>query len=143
MAATSRRLARKQRALLKQWRTVFLIDATVVITVIALESFDFIARTDDDGYALMDLLGFNIKNAHTPSRTNAASLLSARLGLDVSGFPLDEKVPDLPLPNTSHGFARAMLSKARREGMTWRDLHNLTGGILAWINDVDKNLPTY
>ncbi|MEN9499368.1 MAG: hypothetical protein RIS83_1187, partial [Pseudomonadota bacterium] len=25
------------------------------------------------------------------------------------------------------GFARAMLSKARREGMTWRDLHNLTG----------------
>jgi alkanesulfonate monooxygenase SsuD/methylene tetrahydromethanopterin reductase-like flavin-dependent oxidoreductase (luciferase family) len=58
---------------------------------------------------------------------NAASLLSSRLGIDVSGFPLDEKVPDLPLPDTSHGFARAMLSKARREGMTWRDLHNLTG----------------
>lgn len=59
--------------------------------------------------------------------TNAASLLSGRLGIDVSGFPLDEKVPDLPLPDTSHGFARAMLSKAKREGMTWRDLHNLTG----------------
>lgn len=59
--------------------------------------------------------------------TNAASLLSSRLGVDVSGFALDELVPDLPLPDTSHGFARAMLSKARREGMTWRDMHNLTG----------------
>jgi FMN-dependent oxidoreductase (nitrilotriacetate monooxygenase family) len=59
--------------------------------------------------------------------TNAASLLSSRLGIDVSGFAPEDKVPDLPLPDTSHGFARAMLSKARREGMTWRDLHNLTG----------------
>ena len=25
----------------------------------------------------------------------------------------------------------------------FKNLHNLTGGILAWINDVDKNLPTY
>ena len=59
--------------------------------------------------------------------TNAASLLSNRLGIDVSGFGMDEPVPDLPLPDTSHGFARAMLAKAKREGMTWRDLHNLTG----------------
>jgi len=59
--------------------------------------------------------------------TNAASLLSSRLGIDVTGFPPDERVPDLPLPETSHGFARAMLSKARREEMTWRDLLNLTG----------------
>lgn len=59
--------------------------------------------------------------------TNALTMLSGRLGMDVSGFPLDELVPDLPLPDTSHGFARAMLSKARREKMTWRDLNNLTG----------------
>ena len=59
--------------------------------------------------------------------SNAASLLSNRLGIDVSGFPMDELVPDLPLPDTSHGFARAMLAKAKRERMTWRDLHNLTG----------------
>lgn len=58
---------------------------------------------------------------------SAVSLLSSRLGVDVAAFPPDEKVPDLPLPSTSHGFARAMLSKARREGMTWRDLLNLTG----------------
>ena len=47
--------------------------------------------------------------------------------MDVSGFDPDELVPDLPLPDTSHGFARAMLSKALRERMTWRDLSNLTG----------------
>ncbi|UPY35729.1 LLM class flavin-dependent oxidoreductase [Sediminicoccus sp. KRV36] len=58
---------------------------------------------------------------------NAATLLSNRLGMDVSGFPMDELVPDLPLPDTSHGFARTMLAKAKRERMTWRDLHNLTG----------------
>lgn len=80
-----------------------------------------LGRTREEAWATLDKLQSFVNS------TNAASLLSARLGLDVSGFPLEEKVPDLPLPNTSHGFARAMLSKARREGMTWRDLHNLTG----------------
>lgn len=59
--------------------------------------------------------------------TSALTLLSGRLGMDVSGFDPDELVPDMPLPDTSHGFARAMLSKAWREKMTWRDLSNLTG----------------
>jgi FMN-dependent oxidoreductase (nitrilotriacetate monooxygenase family) len=59
--------------------------------------------------------------------SNAATLLSQRLGVDVSGYPMDELVPDLPLPDSSHGFARTMLAKAKREKMTWRDLHNLTG----------------
>ncbi|PZW50921.1 FMN-dependent oxidoreductase (nitrilotriacetate monooxygenase family) [Humitalea rosea] len=58
---------------------------------------------------------------------NAHSMLANRLGIDVSGFPPDDLVPDLPLPDTSHGFARAMLAKAKRENMTWRDLLNLTG----------------
>ena len=61
------------------------------------------------------------------SPTNAMKMLSARLGQDMSVFPMDEPVPDLPLPDTSHGFARTMLAKARREGMTLRDLYNLTG----------------
>lgn len=61
------------------------------------------------------------------TESNAATLLSQRLGVDVSHFPMDELVPDLPLPDSSHGFARTMLAKARRERMTWRDLHNLTG----------------
>ena len=53
-------------------------------------------------------------------------MLSVRLGQDLSRYRLDDPVPDLPLPDTSHGFARAMLSKARRERMTLRDLYNLT-----------------
>ncbi|MDB5376736.1 MAG: monooxygenase, partial [Rubritepida sp.] len=61
------------------------------------------------------------------SGSNTFAMLSNRMGMDVSGFDPDELVPDLPLPDTSHGFARAMLNKARREKMTWRDLNNLTG----------------
>ncbi len=44
----------------------------------------------------------------------------------MAAFPLDAPVPGLPLPDTSHGFARTMLAKARRDGMTLRDLYNLT-----------------
>ncbi|MDB5373462.1 MAG: ntaA 1 [Belnapia sp.] len=58
---------------------------------------------------------------------NARSMLASRLGIDVAGFPPDDLVPDLPLPDSSHGFARAMLAKARRERMTWRDMFNLAG----------------
>lgn len=53
-------------------------------------------------------------------------LLSSRLGLDLSAYSLDAPVPDLSLPNSSHGFARAMLGRARRDRMTFRDLYNLT-----------------
>ncbi|MDN3565037.1 LLM class flavin-dependent oxidoreductase [Paeniroseomonas aquatica] len=59
--------------------------------------------------------------------TNALSMLSSRLGQDVSRFPPDDLVTELPLPDSSHGFARAMLAKALRDRMTWRDLFNLTG----------------
>jgi FMN-dependent oxidoreductase (nitrilotriacetate monooxygenase family) len=58
--------------------------------------------------------------------TNALSMLANRLGQDMSGYDLDAPVPDLPLPDTSHGFARTMLAKAERENMTLRDLYNLT-----------------
>lgn len=53
-------------------------------------------------------------------------LLAARLGQDLSGYSLDDMVPDLPLPDSSHGFARALLGRARRERMTLRDLYNTT-----------------
>jgi len=59
--------------------------------------------------------------------SNAMVMLSSRLGQDMSRYDLDAPVPDLPLPDSSHGFARAMLAKARRENMTLRDLYNLTG----------------
>lgn len=58
---------------------------------------------------------------------NAMAMFSMRMGTDMSQYPMDEPVPDLPLPESSHGFALAMLAKARRENMTVRDLYNLTG----------------
>ncbi len=39
---------------------------------------------------------------------------------------MDALVPGFPLPDSSHGFARAMLSKAWRDKMTLRELYNLT-----------------
>ena len=58
--------------------------------------------------------------------TNALAMLSTRLGTDMARFPLDGPVPDLPLPDTSHGFARTMLAKAKRDRMTLRQLYDLT-----------------
>ena len=54
------------------------------------------------------------------------AMLSNRLGVDVSKFDMDGPTPDIPLPDSSHGFARAMLSKAWRDKMTLRELYNLT-----------------
>ena len=59
---------------------------------------------------------------------NAAGMLRMRLGVESPPGGLDNPVPaDLPLPDSSHGFARAILGKALREGMTWRDLQSLVG----------------
>ena len=59
---------------------------------------------------------------------NSRVMLASRLGVDVSTYALDALVPrDFPLPDTSHGFAKAMLAKAWREEMTWRDMINLAG----------------
>ncbi len=57
---------------------------------------------------------------------NGMAMLSSRLGPDMSRYAWDDPVPDLPLPDASHGFARTMLSKARRERMTIRQLYDLT-----------------
>ncbi|MBL6080544.1 LLM class flavin-dependent oxidoreductase [Belnapia sp. T18] len=79
-----------------------------------------IGRTQEEALEKLDHLQSFVNS------TNALSMLSNRLGQDMSAYPMDGPVPDLPLPDTSHGFARTMLAKARREGMTLRDLYNLT-----------------
>jgi FMN-dependent oxidoreductase (nitrilotriacetate monooxygenase family) len=79
-----------------------------------------VGRTDREAFdklkALQDFI----------SSTNALAMLSDRLGADVCGYELDGPIPDLALPDSYHSFARVMLSKARRENMTLRDLYNLT-----------------
>ena len=58
------------------------------------------------------------------SPTNALRLVSVRLGVDISGYPLDGPVPDLPLPSTANLRADAA-RQGRRENMTLRDLYNM------------------
>jgi alkanesulfonate monooxygenase SsuD/methylene tetrahydromethanopterin reductase-like flavin-dependent oxidoreductase (luciferase family) len=60
------------------------------------------------------------------SPDNAAQLVSARIGFDISGYPLDGPVPDVPLFDGNQTFARTLLDMARREKMTLRDLYNIT-----------------
>ena len=58
--------------------------------------------------------------------TNAAVLVSSRIGYDVSGHPLDGPVPAPPPDGNSRTFSRVLFETARREKMTLRDLYNLT-----------------
>jgi FMN-dependent oxidoreductase (nitrilotriacetate monooxygenase family) len=58
--------------------------------------------------------------------TNALTLVTSRIGYDVTGFPLDGPVPAPPPGDGSHAFSRVLYETARRENMTLRDLYNLT-----------------
>jgi N-acetyl-S-(2-succino)cysteine monooxygenase len=58
--------------------------------------------------------------------TNALTLVSQRLGHDISGYPLDGPVPDFPLTNRGQAFSKALFDMARRDNMTLRDLYNVT-----------------
>ena len=58
--------------------------------------------------------------------TNALTLVTSRIGYDVTGFPLDGPVPAPPPGEGSHAFSRVLYETARREHMTLRDLYNLT-----------------
>ena len=57
---------------------------------------------------------------------NALTLVSGRIGYDVTGFPLDGPVPAPPPGQGNTTFARVLYEAARRENMTLRDLYNLT-----------------
>ena len=58
--------------------------------------------------------------------TNALTLVSQRLGHDISGYPLDGPVPEFPQTQGGQSFSRALFDMARREKMTLRDLYNIT-----------------
>src|SRR4029434_3129423 len=60
------------------------------------------------------------------TRTNDLTLVTSRMGYDVTGFPLDGPVPAPPPDASSRTFSRVLYEMARRENMTLRDLYNLT-----------------
>jgi FMN-dependent oxidoreductase (nitrilotriacetate monooxygenase family) len=58
--------------------------------------------------------------------SNALTLVTSRIGYDVSGHPLDGPVPPPPTRLNSQTFASVLYDMAKREKMTLRDLFNLT-----------------
>jgi N-acetyl-S-(2-succino)cysteine monooxygenase len=58
--------------------------------------------------------------------TNAITLVASRIGYDVTGHDLDGPVPPPPPFQGSRTFTSVLYEMARREGMTLRDLYNLT-----------------
>ena len=56
---------------------------------------------------------------------NGLQLLTDRLGFDMTSYDFDGPVPELPQTEFSQTFARVLLDKARRDGLTLRDLYNL------------------
>jgi FMN-dependent oxidoreductase (nitrilotriacetate monooxygenase family) len=58
--------------------------------------------------------------------TNALTLVTDRIGYDVSGFPIDGPVPAPPASQGNRTFSRVLFETARRANMTLRDLYNLT-----------------
>ena len=57
--------------------------------------------------------------------TSAMQTLSVRMGHDMSQYPLDGPVPELPATANIQGYSRMILTKAYRESSTLRDLYNL------------------
>ncbi|MGD9881842.1 MAG: LLM class flavin-dependent oxidoreductase [Reyranella sp.] len=78
--------------------------------------FPVVGRTDAEAQAIFAELNRNIE------MTTAFTVLSERLGTDMSVHPLDEPVPDLP--ETEHLKSRAalLLEMARRDKLTVRQL---------------------
>ncbi len=58
----------------------------------------------------------------------AFNLLSQRIGHDVSKFPLDEPLPDLPESEQLQSRSKLLREMARRENLTLRQLLNIVAG---------------
>ena len=79
-----------------------------------------IGRTQADARRKLD----ELQKWVTPA--NALTLVSQRLGHDISGYPLDGPVPEFPLTEKTQGFSLALLNLSRKENLTLRELYNLT-----------------
>jgi FMN-dependent oxidoreductase (nitrilotriacetate monooxygenase family) len=79
--------------------------------------FAVVGRTDLEAQDIFAELNANIETS-----PQALTVLSERLGTDMSAFPMDEPVPELP--ETEHLKSRAvlLLDMARRERLTLRQL---------------------
>jgi N-acetyl-S-(2-succino)cysteine monooxygenase len=79
-----------------------------------------IGETEEQAKEQLDLLQSCLTS------TNALTLVSQRLGHDISGYPLDGPVPEFPQTDRGQAFSKTLFDMARREKMTLRDLYNIT-----------------
>ncbi len=96
--------------------------------------FPVIGRTEQEAQAIFVELNRNIDTAQ------AFTVLSERLGADMSVYPLDEPVPELP--ETEHLKSRAALlaQMARREKLTLRQLFHRAAAARGHLLLVDTPL---
>jgi alkanesulfonate monooxygenase len=55
-------------------------------------------------------------------------MLSAFIGMDLSGYPLDGPLPDPPASNTEHGRQKVIVDLARRENLSIRQVYMRVAG---------------
>jgi FMN-dependent oxidoreductase (nitrilotriacetate monooxygenase family) len=82
-----------------------------------------IGETDEQAKEQLSLLQswMNVDEA------KALSVLTQRLHFDFSGYSLDAPVPDIPETQRGQTFNKTLMSMARRENMTLRELYNVGG----------------
>lgn len=56
---------------------------------------------------------------------SAMGILSTRFGHDMSQFPLDGPLPELPPSDLSQSYSKAAYALAKRQNLTWRQLYNI------------------
>ena len=79
--------------------------------------FPVVGRTEAEAQAIFAELNRNIDTAQ------AFTVLSERLGADMSVYPMDEPVPDVPETESLKSRAALLLAMARRERLTLRELY--------------------
>ena len=82
-----------------------------------------VGETDEQAKEQLSLLQSWMK----VDEAKALSVLSQRLHFDFSGYSLDAPVPDIPETQRGQTFNKTLLSMARREKMTLRELYNVGG----------------
>ncbi|MGE3148475.1 MAG: LLM class flavin-dependent oxidoreductase [Pseudorhodoplanes sp.] len=77
-----------------------------------------VGRTDEEARAKLGQLMQYVDSK------SALKTMTERYGHDMSQFPLDGPIPDLPLSEKVQSYVKAAFAKARRENQTLRDLYN-------------------
>jgi FMN-dependent oxidoreductase (nitrilotriacetate monooxygenase family) len=82
-----------------------------------------VGETDEQAREQLSLLQSWMK----VDEAKALSVLTQRLHFDFSGYSLDAPVPEIPETERGQTFNKTLISMARRENMTLRDLFNVAG----------------